>query len=312
MAQMQAVRMHEFGGPKVLHAEIVGRPEPGADELLVRIHAASINPVDYKMRSGNYPTTEERDLPLTLGRDLSGVVMIAGAEVADLREGDAVFAFLGPGRGSYGEYAIVKREEAAPKPANINHAEAAAVPLAGLTAWQGLFDHGQLRAGQRVLIHGGAGGVGHFAVQFAKNHGAMVFTTASGQDAEFLHRIGADQVIDYKKERFEDVANDIDLVFDLIGGETEERSWAVIRKGGTLVSTLGEPSQDKAGQHDVRGVGYKTQPNSNQLAQIGRLIEEDRLHPNIAATFRLSDAGSAQDWLEHEHIQGKIVLDAAS
>lgn len=312
MAEMQTMRIHQFGGPQVLQADMVDRPEPAADELLVRVHAASINPVDYKMRSGGYPAAEEKDLPLTLGRDLSGVVETEGDDVSDFGEGDAIFAFIGQGRGAYGEYALVKRSEAAPKPTNISHAEAASIPLAGLTAWQGLFDHGQLKAGQRVLIHGGAGGVGHMAIQFAKHRGATVLTTASGEDAEFLRGIGADQVIDYKNERFEEQASDIDLVFDLIGGETQERSWSVLKKGGVLVSTLGEPPQDKARQHGVRGVGYLAQPDADQLAQIGRLIQEERVHPRVAATYRLSEAGAAQDRLENEHVQGKIVLDTAS
>ena len=312
MAEMQTMRIHEFGGPDVLRADIVNRPEPDADELLVRVHAASINPVDYKMRSGGYPAAEEKDLPLTLGRDLSGVVERAGENVSDFGEGDAIFAFIGQGRGAYGEYVIVKRGEAAPKPTNASHVEAAAVPLAGLTAWQGLFDHGQLKAGQRVLIHGGAGGVGHLAIQFARHHGIEVITTASKEDAEFLRGIGADQVIDYKNERFEDMVSKIDVVFDLIGGETQERSWSVLKKNGVLVSTLGEPPQEKAQEHGVRGVGYLAQPDADQLAQIGRLIQEGRILPRVAATYKLSEAGAAQDRLENDHVQGKIVLDAAS
>jgi NADPH:quinone reductase-like Zn-dependent oxidoreductase len=312
MAEMQTMRIHKFGGPEVLQADVVNRPEPAADELLVRVYGASINPVDYKMRSGGYPAAEDKDLPLTLGRDLSGVVETAGEGVSDYGEGDAIFAFIGQGRGAYGEYAVVKRSEAASKPTNVSHAEAASVPLAGLTAWQGLFEHGQLKAGQRVLIHGGAGGVGHLAVQFAKHHGAAVITTASSQDAEFLYGIGADQVIDYKNERLELKTSDIDVVFDLVGGETEERSWSVLKKGGVLVSTLGEPSQDKARKHGVRGVGYMAQPDADQLAQIGRLIQEEQIRPRVAATYPLSEAGAAQDRLENEHVQGKVVLDAAS
>ena len=249
---------------------------------------------------------------MTLGRDVSGTVESIGAKVQWLKLGDAVYALLGPDRGAFAEYVAVKAAEAAPKPARLSHPEAAAVPLAALTAWQGLFDHGGLQAGQRVLIHGAAGGVGHFAVQFAKARGATVLTTVSSSDLNFVRELGADQAIDYKAERFEEIARDIDLVFDLVGGETQDRSWTVLKPGGILVSTLGEPSQKEAKEHRARGVGYMAQPNAGQLTEIAQLIDSGKVRPIVAATSPLNAAGLAELLQEVGHVHGKLVLELAA
>jgi NADPH:quinone reductase-like Zn-dependent oxidoreductase len=219
---------------------------------------------------------------------------------------------LGRDRGAHAEYVVVKALEGAAKPERIDHVHAAAVPLAGLTAWQGLFDHGGLSAGRRVLIHGGAGGVGHFAIQFAKARGAFVATTASGEDLDFVRELGADQAVDYKSERFEDVVEKVDLVFDLVAGETQDRSWAVVKPGGVIVSTLSEPSQEKARAHRARGTNYMAQPNAAQLAEIGRLIDAGKVRPHADATFRLEDVAAAEARLENGHVRGKVVLKAAA
>jgi NADPH:quinone reductase-like Zn-dependent oxidoreductase len=303
---MKAVRIHSFGGPQALNVEELPRPQPAEDELLVQVKAASINPIDYKIRSGQYAKPEQ--LPMTLGRDVSGKVALCGTQVRDWKPGDDVFALLPPGRGAYAEYVTIKASQSVAKPRRLDHEHAAAVPLAALTAWQGLFDHGRLKAGQRVLIHGAAGGVGHFAVQLAKNAGAEVFATASSSDAQFLRELGADRVIDYRSERFEEAVSDVDLVFDLIGGETQERSWAVLKEGGALVSTLDEPSKEKARERSARGTSYLTQPNAAELAQIARLIDEGRVRPCVEETYRLEDAAIAQNHVEHEHARGKTVL----
>ena len=197
----------------------------------------------------------------------------------------------------------------AAKPERLTHTEAAAVPLAALTAWQGLFDHGGLQAGQRVLIHGAAGGVGHLAVQFAKAKGATVFATASASDLDFVQGVGADTVIDYKAQRFEDVARDIDVVYDLIAGETQDRSWSVLKPGGIIVSTLAQPPEDRARAHQARGARYMAQPNCAQLREIGQLIDEGKVRVVVAQRFPLQDVRIAQDTLEHSHIRGKIVLE---
>jgi NADPH:quinone reductase-like Zn-dependent oxidoreductase len=217
---MKAIRIHGFGGPEVLELDDVPIPQPGEDELLVRICAASVNPVDYKIRRGTVPWVNREMLPITLGHDLSGTVESAGAGIDVFDDGEAVYAMLGGiDRGSYAEYVLVRPNEAAPKPKRLSHIEAAAVPLAALTAWQGLFDHGHLEAGQTVLIHGGSGDVGHFAIQFAKVTGATVFTTVSAQNLDFVRELGADRAIDYQSQRFEEIARDVDLVLDLVGGE---------------------------------------------------------------------------------------------
>ena len=188
------------------------------------------------------------------------------------------------------------------------HIQAAAVPLAALTAWQGLFDHGHLEAGQTVLIYGGSGGVGHFAIQFAKIKGATILTTVSAQNLKLVGELGADRAIDYQSQRFEEFARDVDLVLDLVGGATQERSWSVLKPGGVLVSALGEPSRERAIQHKTRGVGYRAQANAGQLAEIGRLIDQGKVRPVIMATYPLAEARQAHERLERGHVRGKIVL----
>jgi NADPH:quinone reductase-like Zn-dependent oxidoreductase len=303
---MKAVRIHSFGGPEVLQLEDVPQPEPRDDEVLVHVRAASVNPVDYKMRSGGYAKPER--LPMELGRDISGTVARCGTQVQRLKSGDDVYAMLPWDRYGYAEYVAVKANDSARKPARIDHQHAAAVPLAALTAWQGLFDHGELKSGQRVLIHGAAGGVGHFAVQFAKQAGAEVIATATRAHEAFLRELGADQVIDHHEERFEDRVRDVDVVFDLVGGETQDRSWTVLKSGGVLVSTLGQPPEDKARAHNVRAKGYMAHPSAEQLSQIATLIDEGKVRPYVESTFELRDVAKAQQHLEKDHVRGKIVL----
>ena len=305
----KAVRIHRFGGPEVLQIEDVPVPAPQDDEVVVWVHAASVNPVDYKTRTGGFPAVKEDALPVILGRDLSGTVELLGTRAHTLKKGDPIFAFIGTDRGAYARYVLVKAVEMAVKPRNLDHVQAAAVPLAGMTAWQGLFDHGGLQAGQRVLIHGGSGGVGHLAVQFAKARGATVFTTVSGGDLDFARELGADEAIDYKAQRFENVAREVDLVLDLIGGETQERSWSVLKRGGALVSTLTQPSEEKARAHGARGTRFMAQPNGEQLNEIGRLIEAGKVKPFVAEVFPFDQVQAAQGRLEKGGVRGKIVLD---
>ncbi len=298
---MKAIRIHSFGGPEVLHTEELATPRPQSHEVLVRVAGASVNPVDYKIRDGHFPKITQRELPLTLGRDVCGVIQEAGAE----RE---VMALLDWNEGGYAEYVAVPEALCVPKPRVLSMVEAAAVPLAAMTAWQGLFQYGELQKGQRVLIHAGAGGVGHFAVQFAAHSGARVFSTASTQNIQFVRDLGAHTVIDYTRQRFEDEARDLDLVFDLVGGETRDRSWKVLRQGGTLVSTLGQPDQAIAAAHRVRAKGYMTEPNAHQLMEIGALIDARRVRPVVTRTFPLDEAAAAQQFVEKDHPRGKVVL----
>jgi NADPH:quinone reductase-like Zn-dependent oxidoreductase len=307
-ATMRAIRISEFGGPEVLRLETIPIPAPGAGELLVKVAGAGVNPVDYKIRRGGYPAVKQDQLPFALGRDVAGSIVECGASTAGFSEGDSLFAVPGMGRGGYAEFAVVKVTEAAPMPSSLNFIQAAGVPLAALTAWQGLFTHGNLKPGQRVLIHGGSGGVGHFAVQFAKAKGAFVATTVSSQQLEFARRLGADQAIDYQAQRFEDVIEKVDVVFDLVGGETQERSWQVLKQGGILVSTLTEPAKLKAAAYGAKGMRYTVTESGADLTTIAGLIDAGKVKPVITKTYPLQDAAAAQQFLEQQHPPGKVVL----
>lgn len=305
---MRAIQMQTFGGPEVLELRDIAQPEPQPGEVLVKVHAASVNPVDWKIRKGGYPAVKEKDLPLVPGRDMAGEVVSLGEGVGRFVIGDQVYAFLDVKHGGYEEFVAVREGELALKPETIDMTTAAGVPLAAITAWQGLFDHGAVRSGQRVLVHGGAGGVGHFAVQFAKARGAWVATTVSAGDLDFARSLGADRVIDYKAEKFEDVLEPVDMVFDLIGGDTRERSFNVLVRNGIMVSTLGEPDRSKAEARGVQVAGYTAQPNGRQLAEIAGLIDAGKVRVHIDRVFPLAEAAKAQRTLEQEHNRGKIVL----
>lgn len=310
MATTTAVRIHSFGGADVLKLESVPLPDPKDGEFIVKVAAASVNPVDYKIRNGTYPRIKLEHLPRTLGRDLSGIVESAGPNAA-FKVGDDIYAFLGPDRGGNAERVLIKPNEAALKPKRLSHVEAAAVPLAAITAWQGLFDIGGLKAGERVLIHAGNGGVGHLAVQFAKAKGAWVATTCSGVDMDFVKGLGADQVIDYRAGRFEELVQPVDLVLDLVGGEARARSWFVIKKGGRLASALGLSEADgaKATEAGVAAHMYVAKVSSAQLAEVGALIDAGKVKVEVQDVFAFKDVAAAHDKLEKEHTRGKIVLD---
>jgi NADPH:quinone reductase-like Zn-dependent oxidoreductase len=310
MATMKAVQIESFGGPETLRIQDVTRPNPRDDEVLIQVRAASVNPVDYKIRAGQYPPVKSESLPRVLGRDVSGVIVDRGAAVATFLDGDEVIAMLDRSQGGYAEYVALPADLCVRKPESLDHAEAAAVPLAAMTAWQGLFDHGGLTVGQRVLIHGGAGGVGHFAIQLAKAHGAYVITTCSADDREFVRSLGADEAIDYHTERFEDRVSEVDLVFDLIGGETQDRSWAVLKDGGAMVSTLAKPSGRQAQIHQARAAtSYMAQPDAAELGEIAHLITEKKVHPHVGARLPLDHVAEAHRKAEHGHPRGKIVLE---
>jgi NADPH:quinone reductase-like Zn-dependent oxidoreductase len=307
-AANKVVRIEEFGGPEVLHGAIVPVPVPGPGELLVKVAAAGVNPVDSKIRAGKYPAVQRDKLPYILGRDVSGTVVQCGPSTSHLAEGTKIFAMPGIDRGGYAEYVVVKESEMAPKPGSLDFIEAGGVPLAALTAWQGLFKYAELEKGQRILIHGGSGGVGHFAIQFAKVKGAYVTTTVSGRHAQFVRGLGADVVVDHEKQRFEDETEEVDVVFDLVDGETQERSWQVLKRGGVLVSTLKEPSRERAAERGARACRYTTQESGADLTEIGRLIDAGKVKVVVAKTFPLEEAALAQEFLEQEHPAGKVVL----
>jgi len=303
---MRAVVVREFGSPDVLRIETVPRPVPAADELLVRVYAAGVNPVDAIVRSGNWGLS----VPLVPGFDLSGVVEAVGSGVAEFRIGDEVFAMLDLQRpGSYAEHAVVKAEEAARKPSGTSHPEAASLPLVALTGWQALFERADLQPGQVVLIHAGAGGVGSIAIQLAKWKGATVIATASEHNHDFLRQLGADEVIDYRTQRFEEVARDIDVILDPIGGETQDRSLAVLKEGGILVSLGGLTRAARTPDRNVRAVSMLVRPDSVQLRRIAELVEDGSVRPIVSHLLPLGDAPQAHIQSETGRTRGKIVLD---
>jgi NADPH:quinone reductase-like Zn-dependent oxidoreductase len=306
--KIREMRIHGFGGPEVLQLDSVEPSLPDASQVLVSVKAASINPVDFKIRSGKYPAVKEDRLPYTLGRDVSGVVEKCGAQATQFNIGDEIFGMVGIGGGGYGEKVVLDQQAITRKPSHTDHTHAGAIPLAGQTAWQGLFRHGQLKSGQSVLIHGGSGGVGHFAIQFAKAKGARVLTTVSTNNVEFARSLGADVVIDYKTQRFEEHAHDLDMVFDLIDGETRERSWKLLKRGGVLVTTLTEPSQDTARHYGVRALRYTVEANGRELADIAELVASGKVKPHVQKTFPLEQAPAAMAMVEHGGSVGKIVL----
>jgi NADPH:quinone reductase-like Zn-dependent oxidoreductase len=299
-AMMQAIRIHEFGGAEALRLESIPRPAPGVGELLVRVRAAGVNPVDWKIRIGSFGSA----LPFTPGFDVSGEVAAVGEGVEAFAVGDEVYAYLSLQRGGgYAEYAIVREDEAALKPRRLPHMQAAGVPLAALTAWQALVDKADLQPGQTVLIHAGAGGVGHFAVQVAKARGATVIATASQRNHNLLYELGADRVIDYRTQPFEKIATEVDVVLDPIGGDTQARSFQTMKPGGILVSIVQPPSQALLDEYGVRGTVFLVQPSGEQLATLAGTIV-----PHIGATFPLRAADRAHRLSETGHARGKIVL----
>ena len=305
---MQAIRIHNYGGPEVLSLEETPTPTPKAGEALVKIHAASVNPVDWKIREGKMKDFFPTPFPAILGTDFAGVIEAVGPDAAGLQVGQAVFGWAGKGGGTYAEYALAAPQDIAAKPESLDFAQAASVPAVALTAWQGLFDHGHLEAGQSVLIHGAAGGVGMFAVQLAKWKGATVYATAGTDDLQWVRELGADTVIDYKNERFEDRVKDVDLVLDLIGGETQTRSFAVIRPGGTLIATAQPPAPDAGKDRNIRAEMFSVAHTSAQLKQVADLMDSGEIKTFVGATFPLSETRQAQELSQNGHVRGKIVL----
>jgi NADPH:quinone reductase-like Zn-dependent oxidoreductase len=306
---MKAIRIHGRDGLTHLVYEEVPRPHPGAGEVLVRVAASGIIVNELKWDVTYQTSTgEPRPLPIP-GRDLSGVVAEIGADVTGVAAGDAVYAMLGYGRdGAEAEYAIALPSELAPRPYTLDDVQSAAVPLAALTAWQALFTHAKLAKGQRVLIHGASGGVGTYAVQLARVVGAEVIATASARNTDFLRELGVDVIIDYSATHFEDVAHDLDVVFDLVGGETLRRSWPVVRVGGTLVSVVTPPPVDPLPRPDVRFVYFIVRPSGEQLRQISAMLDAGQVRPIVEQVFPLAEAREAYQTGISGHPRGKIVL----
>jgi len=307
---MKAVRIHSYGDADTLNFEDAPLPDAGADDVRIRVHAAAVNPVDWKIRAGYLAAMLPHQMPLTLGWDVSGVVDQVGANVTHLSVGDAVYSRPDIARnGSYAEYVVVRASEVAAKPATLTHNEASAVPLAGLTAWQGLFDHAQLKKGERVLIHAGAGGVGSFAIQFAKWAGAHVIATASAANEALVRDLGADEFVDYRSQRFEDVLAKVDVVLDTIGGDTQARSIPLLSSGGRLISVVATPDATALAAVEATGGAIMVQPSSEGLGRIAQLIDAGTVRVLIDSVFPLSEVRAAHAKSETGRAKGKIVLE---
>ena len=304
---MKAVVAHEYGTPEVLKFEEVPRPEPSEDEALVRVIASSVNPADPLTLSGKYAREFGTHLPLIPGYDVAGVVEKTGANVTKLKAGDAVYGYSTFG-GSWANYVIVKEWEVAAKPKSLNFVEAAAVPMGALTAWQALVDVAKLQPGQTVLIHGGSGGVGGFAIQIAKARGARVIATASTANQDLLKQLGADVAVDYTKTKFDDVAKDVDVVLDPVGKETLARSYGVVKKGGIVMSLVARPDPAELKKHGIRGAGISVHPDAEDFAEIAQLIDAGKIKPIVTQVLPLSEAIAAQQQAATHHTRGKVVL----
>jgi len=298
---MNAVRLHEPRGPEGIRFEQLKTPRPGAGEVLIRVYAAGITRDELE-----WPVNR---LPAIPSYEFSGVVAGVGSGVNNVQIGDAVYALGDFDRdGAAAEYAVVRSQILAPKPQTLNYVESAAIPLAALTAWQGLFDHGNLEKGQRVLIHGATGGVGHFAVQLARWRGAHIIGTASPRSIETARRLGAHEIIDYTSQRFEDVAGQVDLVFDTAGGERLARSPSVVRPSGRLVSVAGEPPQARATAAGITAVYFVVKPDREQLVKVAQLADSGELRPVVSELFSLAHARQAFERSLSRQGAGKIVL----
>jgi len=309
---MKAIVVHQYGGPEVLKLEDAPIPTPKEDEMLVKVLAAGVNSFDGVMRSGKYAKPNGTQLPWHPGYDIAGVVERVGAKVTKFKKGDAVSAMISILKGGgYAEYALAKETDAALKPATISFVEAAGAPSVALTAWQAIVDKAKVQSGQMVLIHGASGGVGLFAIPIAKIRGAKVFATASTANQDFLKELGADVAIDYKTQKFEDIAKDVDVVIDGVGGETLARSYPIVKKGGIIVSLTDRVDQAQLDKYGIRGASLVVQNNGDELAQIGKLIDEKKIKVVVAEIFPLADANKAEAKADTGHARGKIVLKVA-
>ena len=305
-----AWQLQELGNPEALVRTEIDTPEPGAGEVLVELASTSVNPVDWKTRDGNFPPVGEDDLPLVLGRDVAGTVVATGPGLSRLASGKAVYGMPDFKRGSFAGQVVMKESELAELPAAVDPAIAGGIPLCGLTAWQGLFEHGELKKDERVLVHGGAGGVGHLAVQFALMTGAEVFATGRAQDAAMMDKLGVARFVDTDAEAFDEALENVDLVLDLLGGEIQNRSFAVLRQGGRMISSLDAPDEDKAAERNIRVGRYMAHPDAEALVRIARAFEAGAVSLHVMKRFAFDKLDEALVTLQEEHVQGKILIEA--
>ncbi len=308
---MRAAQINAYGGPEVLQVNNdAPKPKPEAGQVLVEVHFAAVNPFDWKVREGYMKDALPLKFPATLGGDVSGTVAELGDGVSELTVGQPVFgqANAVSGQGSYAEFTPVKAESLTAKPDSLEYESAAAAPLTAVSAYQALVDHAGLKSGQKVLIHGAAGGIGSFAVQLAKYLGAYVAATAAADDIDYVKSLGADEVIDYKTQDFSTVVKDYDVVYDTVGGETFTKSHQVLKPGGIIVSMAAQPDETLAKQYGVQTIHQSTQVNPERLAKITDLLQQRVLTVHIDKVFPLEQAGEAQGYLQAGKHHGKVVL----
>jgi len=307
---MKAVRIHSYGGVETLRHEEAPRPAAGAGQVLVKVAATSVNPFDCAVRAGYMSGWYNYPLPHTLGLDVAGTVAEVGEEVSGFAIGDEVYGRVDPGQaGAYAEYVAVNAELLARKPSTLSFQQAAGIPHVMLTAWAGLYAGANVSTGQRVLIHGAAGGVGHMAVQLAKRRGAYVIGTCSARNVDFVRGLGADEVVDYTATPFDNVIHDMDVVLDTVGGETQDRSWSTLKPGGALLSTIQTPSADTAATHNVRsGLVFAAMPNAAALVQVAQWAEAGEYKVEVSSVLPLAEARRGHEMSETRRTRGKIVL----
>ncbi|QTN01542.1 zinc-binding dehydrogenase [Sediminibacillus dalangtanensis] len=308
---MKAVIIDQYGSAEQLHEAEVEKPEIESGQVLVEMHATSVNPIDWKLREGYLKEMLPFEFPIILGWDAAGIVKEIGSDVSGFQPGDRVFARPATTRnGTYAEYAAIDEKLLAKIPENISFEEAAAVPLAGLTAWQCLVDFAEIKEGDKVLIHAGSGGVGSFGIQIAKSFGAYVASTASGKNEDFLKVLGVDRFINYQEEDFADALEDYDIVVDTLGGDIQKKSFDILKEGGKLVSVVGEPDKELASKKQIKSGSLWLNPDGNQLAELGKLMKDGKLDATIGRTFPLTTEGvrEAHKLSETNHARGKIVI----
>lgn len=309
---MKAAQISKYGGADVVQInKNATKPTISPGKLLIEVHAAGVNAIDWKIRAGYMQQMAPLSLPATLGGDFSGILTESGEGVSGFKRGDEVYGqaiILGGGSGAFAEFVSADAKMTAHKPKNTNHVEAAALPLTGVSALQGLIEHMGLSKGKKILIHGGAGGIGTFAIQLAKHLGAYVATTAKTDDIQYVKNLGADEAIDYEKQSFDNLVHDYDAVFDTVGGETYTRSFKVLKKGGIIVSMLVQPRPELMQQYGVNAIGQFTQVNNERLSNLARLVEQKVIKVHVDKTFPLEKSGEALAYLQEGRARGKIVI----
>lgn len=315
---MKAVQINKYGGSEVLKINDIPEPNVGKNQVLVEVYAASINPIDWKIRDGymkEYGWLDQLKFPVTLGGDFSGLVKEIENNASDLKINDEVYGFaniLYGGSGSFAQLATLNNNNLAKKPKNLGHNEAASLPLVGTSALQAIVDLMKLRSGQKILVHGGAGGIGSIAIQLAEHIGAYVATTVGAEDQEYVKGLGADEAIDYKNQKFEEILKDYDAVFDTVGGETTTNSFKVLRKSGILVSMLGEPDKKLTEEYGTVSIGLNAEISAQNLKRLTKLVEDGKIKPQVDKVFPLEQPKEAFDYQEKNSPRGKVVLKVKS